>query len=576
MRVFVVWLALLAGVPAFCRQTPPSPPAQNVPEMVSHDSAPTFSSKVNLVLVPVVVRDRSGKAVGNLAKDDFRLFDKSKPQVIARFSVEATAHNTISSTDLSKAAVSAIPGDVETKSVPADMPERYVAYVFDDLNVSIADMVRVQQAAQKHFAENLQTTDRAAIFTTSGQNTLDFTSDRTKLHDTLMRIHPKAMFAVTPNECPDISYYMADQIQNKNDQTALSVETQETIVCARLDPSQTSTAQQMVLSTASRVLGMSEQGTRIALGVLKDVVRRMSAMPGQRLVVIVSPGFLTLNSESMENKTGILDRAARENIVISAVDARGLYTDATYDASRQGSSTTQADILKSQYDRQSASAQADVLAELADGTGGTFFQNSNDLLAGLNHVAAVPEFVYLLGFSPQSLKPDGSFHKLKVALVNDKGLSIQARRGYFAPKHPNNPEDLAKNEIEDAVFSKEEMHDLPVDLHTQFFKPDPADAKLTVLARVDLRHLRFKKAAGRNENNLTVVSVVFDHDGKYITGERKVIEMKLRDETLERLNSGITVKSSFDVKPGTYMVRLVVRDTEGQMMAAANGAVDIP
>jgi hypothetical protein len=36
------------------------------------------------------------------------------------------------------------------------------------------------------------------------------------------------------------------------------------------------------------------------------------------------------------------------------------------------------------------------------------------------------------------------------------------------------------------------------------------------------------------------------------------------------------VKSSFDVKPGSYMVRLVVRDTEGQMMAAANGAVDIP
>jgi hypothetical protein len=278
----------------------------------------------------------------------------------------------------------------------------------------------------------------------------------------------------------------------------------------------------------------------------------------------------------MQAKTDILDRAARENVVISSLDARGLYTDSTYDASKQGSYTTQAAILKSQYDRASDSAQADVLAELADGTGGTFFQNSNDLLAGLNRVAASPDFVYLLGFSPQNLKADGSFHKLKVTLVNDKALSAQARRGYFAPKHPNNPEDVAKNEIEDAVFSREEMHDLPIDLHTQFFKPDPADAKLTVLARVDLRHLRFKKADGRNENNLTVVSVVFDRDGKYVTGMRKVIDMKLKDDTLERLSSGITVKSSFDVKPGTYMVRLVVRDTEGQMMAAANGAVDIP
>lgn len=149
------------------------------------------------------------------------------------------------------------------------------------------------------------------------------------------------------------------------------------------------------------------------------------------------------------------------------------------------------------------------------------------------------------------MKSDGSFHKLKVSLASDKGLSVQARRGYFAPKHPNSPEDIAKTEIQDAVFSREEMHDLPIDLHTQFFKPDPADAKLTVLARVDLKHLRFKKAEGRNENNLTVVSVLFDHDGKFVTGLTKVIDMKLKDETLERLSAGITVKSSFDVKPGS-------------------------
>ena len=40
--------------------------------------------------------------------------------------------------------------------------------------------------------------------------------------------------------------------------------------------------------------------------------------------------------------------------------------------------------------------------------------------------------------------------------------------------------------------------------------------------------------------------------------------------------AGITVKSSFDVKSGSYVVRLVVRDSEGQMMAAENGAVEIP
>ena len=37
-----------------------------------------------------------------------------------------------------------------------------------------------------------------------------------------------------------------------------------------------------------------------------------------------------------------------------------------------------------------------------------------------------------------------------------------------------------------------------------------------------------------------------------------------------------TPKSGFDVKPGSYFVRIVVGDAEGQKMAALNGAVEIP
>jgi hypothetical protein len=52
--------------------------------------------------------------------------------------------------------------------------------------------------------------------------------------------------------------------------------------------------------------------------------------------------------------------------------------------------------------------------------------------------------------------------------------------------------------------------------------------------------------------------------------------MHLKDETLEhKLDSGRTLKTSFDVKPGSYLVRLVVRDAEGQLMSAENGAVEI-
>jgi VWFA-related protein len=73
------------------------------------------------------------------------------------------------------------------------------------------------------------------------------------------------------------------------------------------------------------------------------------------------------------------------------------------------------------------------MAELADGTGGTYFHNSNDLDAGFRKLTLAPEYLYLLEFTPQDVKQDGSYHRLKVK-VDESGLKLQARRGYYAPK----------------------------------------------------------------------------------------------------------------------------------------------
>jgi len=217
------------------------------------------------------------------------------------------------------------------------------------------------------------------------------------------------------------------------------------------------------------------------------------------------------------------------------------------------------------------------MAVLADGTGGTFFQNNNDLDEGFRRVSTAPEYYYVLGFSPQNLKLDGSFHNLKVTLKTPVKLTVQARRGYYAPKHEADASQVAKEEIEDAVFSQEELHDLPVGLHTRFFKSGEAAAKLTVLAHVDVKQLRFRRAEGRNWNDLTVVSALFDRNGNFLQGSQKTVEMRLKDETLQaKVGSGITLTTSFDVKPGSYLVRLVVRDKEGRLMSAENGAVEIP
>lgn len=203
--------------------------------------------------------------------------------------------------------------------------------------------------------------------------------------------------------------------------------------------------------------------------------------------------------------------------------------------------------------------------------------SSNTTETRFRRVANAPEFYYILGFIPQSMKSDGKYHTIKVTLVSRQKYDLQARRGYYAPRRDVSEAEEAKREIEDEVFSSEELHDLPLALHTEFFKPSDDLAKLTVLAHVDVKRLHYKQSNERHLNDLTLVTAVFDRNGNFLQGDQKLVQMRWKGETLQaKLGSGITLKTSFDVKPGRYLVRVVARDSEQQVMSAENGAVEIP
>src|ERR1035441_4299794 len=61
------------------------------------------------------------------------------------------------------------------------------------------------------------------------------------------------------------------------------------------------------------------------------------------------------------------------------------------------------------------------------------WRDTNDLDGAVRQLAATPEYIYVLGFSPEALKADGSFHSLTVKLASGHKLDVQARKGYWAP-----------------------------------------------------------------------------------------------------------------------------------------------
>jgi VWFA-related protein len=586
-------------------------PTQSQPEITSQEAPVTFSSRVNLVSVPVVVRDRAGRSIGGLRKEDFQLFDKGKLQTITKFSIEASGAVAAGATAAAKetSVTSPVVGFPEAKPV---LPERYIAYLVDDIHLKSSDLLQTRQAMHRHLDEAFDSMSRAGIYTTSGIVLTDFTADKDKLHAAVNRVQPWSSGPDPQQDCPSITYYVADQLVNKflyldghlfNDgqlvqmlnngtaDTALAAAYAEALSCnGACTPGQVDQltgvdkcslmAMNKLREVTRLVLTYGDRETVNALGALRDIARRLSTMPGNRNLVLVSPGFLlTRDHQSAEYDT--IDQAIRANVVINTIDMRGLYTIIPGgDASQVAPHTAIATTVQAGNDIAAATQAADVLAEMAYGTGGTFFHNDNDLKDGLNRLAARPEHVYVLGFSPQELKYDGTYHGLKVTLRKsanlDDNLEIQARRGYWAPRHAVDSAEAAREELQEIVFSAEEVQEIPVELQTEFFKPEDFKAELTVVARLNLQSLKFRKAGDRNNDTLTMVTGLFDSNGNYVSGVKRVVEMHLRDQTLAALQSGINLKETFNVAPGRYVVRLVVRDSEGHSISARNRGVEIP
>jgi VWFA-related protein len=579
-------------------QAPPNAGTNNTEsEITTRTPDAQIKIHVNLVLVRAVVRDGSGKEVLGLKKEDFKLLDDGKEQRITTFNeetAETRRTGALAATletkpensgpggapDMSDAATGNAP-KAEASSAAEDTgttakttPQRFVALVFDDLHLKANESLAVRVATEKLFA-SLAPTDRAAIYSTSGAVQQNFTGDPEALRKALATIIPRPAKGEQEHECPNITYYMADLIYNKLDPQALQVAFQESQTNCPLTPSD-------VRANALRILQIGDQNTRAGYQNLERVVRQLAAMPGQRVLVYVSPGFI-LGSDVQPATADLIDQAMRAGVVVNTIDARGLYTAEQLPdiaaAPVQPPDKTQIDWqgMEGTYRMQAQFEQGQVLAGLAASTGGTYFHNRNDLDVGMNQALSSPTVSYLLGFYPQNLKIDGKFHKLKVTIENGQKYQIQARNGYYAPKMLADPQEMVRQEVRSALFAQDEIVDVPIDLKTQFFRTDAGSAQLSVLTRMDIKGIHFRKADGRNYNNVVLATAIFDSDGQFVEGQMREINMKLLDSSVQRLSTtGMTVKISFTVKPGTYLVRSVLGASEGEQLTARNATTVIP
>jgi VWFA-related protein len=397
--------------------------ARSLAQQSSAPEGEPLKLEVNVirVLVPVVVRDKKGRVVTDLKKEDFQVFDNDKLHPLSGFTVEK--HEADS--ELNRLATAPAP----------DIPERSIVFLFDDMHMSAADLALVRKAAANALTGTMSDSDMAAVVSLSGKTNSGLTRDRDKLQQAIMSLQPQPIYRDS-GECPKIDYYQADLIENKHDSEATADAVRQVLNCSPgLDVKYNyNEAQSLADAAANRVLNLGHQDIQATYASIADFVRRVSALPGQRMLILISPGFLPLEQEARTAESRILDLAAQSNVMISALDARGLYTTELKANDRSPSFSTLLSSggslqLQSGFRSASMSIEEDAMGELAEGTGGAFFHNNNDLNGGLRSLVQAPECVYVLELAVDNAKSDRTYHRLKVRVDRD-GLQLQARRGY--------------------------------------------------------------------------------------------------------------------------------------------------
>lgn len=539
----------------------------------------TLRVETDLVEVGVVVRDGRGRSIAGLKTRDFQVFDQGKERPIDSLSVETLA----SPGGTGTAARRGLPDAPDALLRPAAAgvrAPRFIALYFDDTGTNIGDLIHARIAAKRFVEEGLSPGDRVAIFTSSATHTLYFTSQKPALLAAIEKVQSHPRFSENGmSGCPRMPPYTAYLIANDLDATAVQALLDELYACSgnyppdqtnkmspnqALLPPQLDMSRQMVKGLAERTWQQVRIVSQDTLESIDGVVNNLAKMPGSRMLLLVSSGFLAETLEREQDQ--VINRALRAGVVINALDAKGLYAEAPVrplDEPLNGEmgipdSTFRFEVSSS-LDRLWAVTEA--MANFAQSTGGLFFHNNNDLAFGFRELAAIPEVSYILTFRPDDAAATGRYHKLRVRLAFSNPYSIEARPGYFAlPRDTATPADW-RSRLDRQVKVEEPVQEFPLTLTVESRKLASGSAVFTARIHVDLKTLRFPQRDGRRMQKLTFVTALVDAHGSLVAAKKGAMDLALTDASYTRFSAiGINLVRSLEAPTGSYRLRAVVQD----------------
>ncbi len=570
-RFTLFCLAFIQATLVAAQQPAASPSPSPVPLSAE---TPTFAAGVEQVTVDTVVVDKKGKPVKSLTQANFSVFEDGKPQEIVSFeSVE------LPDAPAAKPAAKPI---ISSNQRREDRTGRTFILVFDDIQMTRFQGIQAKAAVAEFLKAGVREGDRVSLVATGGGAWWSTRMEAGK--EELIRLLKRLDGRLQPEFGPErMSDYEAMRIQVYSD-TEVMGRVSRRFESLGASPSQqnqrsasNSLGDPLVRSRASEMYFKSVTRNRITLEVMRRVLDSLQTTKGRKSMILVSQGFIY--DPNLSEFKEVVQASRRGNTAIYFVDSRGLTgLSDFYSAEFGGSGTDPRDLGSAMLDNVQAAEGSE---SLASDTGGFSVKNTNDLGAAIGRIAAETQSYYLIGYNPTNTKQDGRFRKIEVKMAA-KGTNVRARKGYYAPLDGKlaKPRKPGENDpaIQQALDSPFELDLVPIRM-TAYAFDEALLGKLNALvsADVDIRGFAFEEAEGRFVDSLEFLLVVAHRESGEFFQYNQKIEMKLLPKTKEKLEqTWFSMSRDFELAPGGYQAKLVVRDKNSGRVGTVIHEFDVP
>ena len=527
------------------------------------------TTTVTVVEVPVQVTS-GGNPLRGLTREDFEILDGRKPVEITSFEM----------VDLS-----VVDGKATAQPVPV-AARRHFLLLFDLFFTTPDAIGRAQQAAADLVLRELHPTDvvALAIFDTRPRLVLGFTSDRSQLRQAI-----RTLGKIETGEAirDPLGLVIGDLNGTQPTDSDLGDIGGLATVDTDLESLQTQRELRALQGAAER--GRAAAKVAALTSGMSELAAWMQSVEGRKHVVFLSEGFDSRILVGNRGQTGA-DQAAilrRQDAVssgnIAEVDNEELFGSSAaqnhmtrmLNRFREANCAIQTVDVSGEILADSESKR-DSLFMMSKDSGGEMFSNFTDLGEAMSEMLERTSVTYLLAFQPNDLMYDGKFRKLRVRLKSaPRGARIVHRPGYYAPKPyaQTNPFERALTSAQQ-VMGGVETGEIDASVLAAAFAADSGKAYVPVLIEAKGQDL----IGGLEQGTvpLQIYAYALDEHGIVRDFFVRAMGLDLAQAGAALRQSGLKYWGHFDLDPGSYSVRVLVRNDATGHRALTTSILEVP